>query len=113
LVKPIKATMSKVVLITGGSSGIGKAIESFYITRALLSMELAETQNGVEFYFSASYFRCQKSESIQAAVAKIIKLRQIRYCINNAGVGITGPLEEIPSEEIKITLRLTSSDLLK
>jgi NAD(P)-dependent dehydrogenase (short-subunit alcohol dehydrogenase family) len=33
--------------------------------------------------------------------------------INNAGVGITGPLEEIPSEEIKITLRLTSSDLLK
>jgi short-subunit dehydrogenase len=28
------------------------------------------------------------------------KLRQIRY-INNAGVGITGPLEEIPSEEIK------------
>jgi NAD(P)-dependent dehydrogenase (short-subunit alcohol dehydrogenase family) len=26
--------------------------------------------------------------------------------INNAGVGITGPLEEIPSEE-KITLRLT------
>jgi NAD(P)-dependent dehydrogenase (short-subunit alcohol dehydrogenase family) len=33
--------------------------------------------------------------------------------INNAGVGITGPLEEIPSEEIKTTLRLTSSDLLK
>jgi hypothetical protein len=49
--------MSKVVLITGGL-WIGKAIESFYITRALLYMELAETQNGVEFYFSASYFRC-------------------------------------------------------
>jgi NAD(P)-dependent dehydrogenase (short-subunit alcohol dehydrogenase family) len=76
-------------------------------------MELAETQNGVEFYFSASHFRCQKFESIQAAVAKIIASSGRLDIINNAGVGITGPLEEIPSEEIKTTLRLTSSDLLK
>jgi NAD(P)-dependent dehydrogenase (short-subunit alcohol dehydrogenase family) len=49
-----------------------------------------------------------KSESIQAAVAKIIASSgRLDIVINNAGVGITGPLEEIPSEEIKITLRLT------
>jgi short-subunit dehydrogenase len=34
----------------------------------------------------------QKPDSIQAAVVKNHrKLRQIRYVINNAGVGITGP----------------------
>jgi NAD(P)-dependent dehydrogenase (short-subunit alcohol dehydrogenase family) len=63
--------------------------------------------------FSASHFRCQKPESIQAAVEKIIASSgRLDIVINNAGVGITGPLEEIPSEEIKTTLRLTSSDLL-
>jgi NADP-dependent 3-hydroxy acid dehydrogenase YdfG len=77
LVKPIKATMSKVVLITGGSSGIGRPLESF-TSQGLCCMELAETQNGVEF--SASYFRCQKSESIQAVAKKSSQLRQIRYC---------------------------------
>jgi NAD(P)-dependent dehydrogenase (short-subunit alcohol dehydrogenase family) len=56
----------------------------------------------------------RNSESIQAAVAKIIASSgRLDIVINNAGVGITGPLEEIPSEEIKTTLRLTSSDLLK
>jgi NADP-dependent 3-hydroxy acid dehydrogenase YdfG len=70
LVKPIKATMSKVVLITGGSSGIGKAIESFYITRALLSMELAETQNVLNSIFPLVTLDVRNSESIQAAVAK-------------------------------------------
>jgi short-subunit dehydrogenase len=64
-------------------------------------MELAETQNGVEFYFSASHFRCQKFRIDSSCRCKNHrKLRQIRYFINNAGVGITGPLE-IPSEEIK------------
>jgi NAD(P)-dependent dehydrogenase (short-subunit alcohol dehydrogenase family) len=50
---------------------------------------------------------------IQAAVAKIIASSGRLDIVINAGVGITGPLEEIPSEEIKTTLRLTSSDLLK
>jgi hypothetical protein len=44
----------------------------------------------------------RNSESIQAAVAKIIASSgRLDIVINNAGVGITGPLEEIPSEEIK------------
>jgi NAD(P)-dependent dehydrogenase (short-subunit alcohol dehydrogenase family) len=55
-----------------------------------------------------------RNSEIQAAVAKIIASSgRLDIVINNAGVGITGPLEEIPSEEIKTTLRLTSSDLLK
>jgi NAD(P)-dependent dehydrogenase (short-subunit alcohol dehydrogenase family) len=44
----------------------------------------------------------RNSDSIQAAVAKIIASSgRLDIVINNAGVGITGPLEEIPSEEIK------------
>jgi short-subunit dehydrogenase len=41
-------------------------------------------------------------ESIQTAVTKIIATSgRLDIVINNAGVGITGPLEEIPSQEIK------------
>jgi NAD(P)-dependent dehydrogenase (short-subunit alcohol dehydrogenase family) len=50
---------------------------------------------------SASHFRCQNFDSSCRCKKNHRKLRQIRYCYNNAGVGITGPLEEIPSEEIK------------
>jgi short-subunit dehydrogenase len=40
--------------------------------------------------------------SIQSAVATIIQeAGRLDIVINNAGVGITGPLEEIPMEEIK------------
>ena len=44
----------------------------------------------------------RNTESIQNAVTKIIELSgTIDIVINNAGVGITGPIEEIPSQEIK------------
>jgi hypothetical protein len=67
LVKPIKATMSKVVLITGGLWN-RKAIGVF--TSQGLYMELAETQNGVNSIFPLVTLDVRNSESIQAAVAK-------------------------------------------
>jgi short-subunit dehydrogenase len=76
-------------------------------------MELAETQNGVEFYFPLVTLDVEIPNRFKLLLKKIIASSGRLDIINNAGVGITGPLEEIPSEEIKITLRLTSSDLLK
>ena len=41
-------------------------------------------------------------ESIQLAVAKVISIsKRIDVVINNAGVGITGPIEETPTEEMR------------
>jgi NADP-dependent 3-hydroxy acid dehydrogenase YdfG len=76
LVKPIKATMSKVVLITG-SSGIGKAIGEFYITRALLYMELAERV--LNSIFPLVTLDVRNSDS-KLPLQNHRKLRQIRYC---------------------------------
>jgi NAD(P)-dependent dehydrogenase (short-subunit alcohol dehydrogenase family) len=65
-------------------------------------MEQQKPRTGVEFYFPLVTLDVRNSESIQAAVAKIIASSgRLDIVINNAGVGITGPLEEIPSEEIK------------
>ncbi|WP_343618625.1 SDR family oxidoreductase [Flavobacterium sp.] len=95
--------MSKVVLITGGSSGIGKSIGEFLHKKGFVvygtSRNPEKIQNSV---FPLLALDVRNSETIKSAVAEVITLSgRLDIVINNAGVGITGPLEEIPMEEIK------------
>ena len=95
--------MNKVVLITGGSSGIGKSIGEYLHHKGFVvygtSRNPERIQNSV---FPLVALDVRNVDSIQAAVAKIIAdSGRLDIVVNNAGVGITGPLEEIPTEEIK------------
>ncbi|AMA48808.1 MULTISPECIES: SDR family oxidoreductase [Flavobacterium] len=94
----------KVVVITGASSGIGKAIG-----------ELLQDKGYIVYGTSRNPVRVEKSkiqlialdvrnvDTIKKAVEEIIaKSGRIDVLINNAGVGITGPIEEIPTEEMRI-----------
>ncbi|MGL4583968.1 MAG: SDR family NAD(P)-dependent oxidoreductase, partial [Flavobacterium sp.] len=94
--------MSKIVFITGGSSGIGRSVGEYL------------TQHGYKVYgTSRNPERVTDSkiplvkldvrdvESIKAAIKEVIDIEgRIDVLINNAGVGITGPIEEIPAEHI-------------
>ncbi len=95
--------MSKVVLITGGSSGIGKAVGEFLHKKGFV---VYGTSRNPEFIsnnvFPLIQLDVRNTESIKSAVAEIIERSgRVDVVINNAGVGITGPLEEIPTQEIK------------
>ena len=95
--------MSKVVLITGGSSGIGKSVGEFLHSKGFV---VYGTSRNPERYANSQFpllaLDVRNVESIQRAVAEVIsKSGRIDVIINNAGVGITGPIEEIPTEEIK------------
>ena len=95
--------MEKVVLITGGSSGIGKSIGEFLHTKGF---KVYGTSRNPERYLDSVFpliaLDVRNSETIQRAVAEVIsKSGRLDVVINNAGVGITGPIEEIPAEEIK------------
>lgn len=95
--------MPKVVLITGGSSGIGKAIGEYLTDRDYKVFGTSRNPQKV----SQSSFPILKMDvneiaSIEAVISEILgKTQKIDVVINNAGVGITGPIEETPEEEIK------------
>lgn len=95
--------MSKVVLITGGSSGIGKAMGEFLHHKGFTVYGTSRNPERIcNSIFPLLQLDVRNPESIQLAISEIIqKSGRVDVVINNAGVGITGPLEEIPTKEIK------------
>ncbi|WP_119791992.1 SDR family oxidoreductase [Flavobacterium anhuiense] len=95
--------MSKVVLITGGSSGIGKSIGEFLHQKGFVVYGTSRNPEKVlNSIFPLVALDVRNSDSIKNAVNRIIETSgRLDIVINNAGVGITGPLEEIPTEEIR------------
>ena len=95
--------MSKVVLITGGSSGIGKSIGEFLHYKGFVVYGTSRNPSRIsDSLFPLVQLDVRDNVSIEKAVAEIVqKSGTIDVLINNAGVGITGPVEEIPTEEIK------------
>ncbi|MFZ4106247.1 SDR family oxidoreductase [Flavobacterium sp.] len=95
--------MNKVVLITGASSGIGKSIGEFLHTKGFTVFGTSRNPDRISnSVFPLLTLDVRDIENIQKTVAEVIqKAGRIDVVINNAGVGITGPIEEIPSQEIK------------
>ena len=95
--------MSKVVLITGGSSGIGKSIGE-YLTEKGFSVygTSRNPERYTESKFPILQLDVKNIETIQQTITTIIKKEgRLDVVINNAGAGITGAIEEIPESEIK------------
>ncbi|TGD59724.1 SDR family oxidoreductase [Flavobacterium humi] len=95
--------MSKVVLITGGSSGIGKSVGEFLHQKGYLVFGTSRNPEKIQgSVFPLVALDVRDVGSIHKAVSEIIgKTGRLDVVINNAGVGITGPIEEIPTAEIK------------
>ncbi len=95
--------MSKVVFITGASSGIGKSIGEFLHAKGFIVYGTSRNPERItDSVFPLLALDVRNKENITQAIDIILqKSGRIDVVINNAGVGITGPIEEIPTEEIK------------
>ena len=95
--------MSKVVLITGASSGIGKSIANLLSENRMIvygTSRATKEENSLPYKMIA--LDVLDLESIQKAVATIIENEgRIDVLVNNAGMGITGSIEDTPTHEMK------------
>ncbi len=95
--------MSKVVLITGGSSGIGKSVGEFLTQKGFIVYGTSRNPQSIKNHpFKLVALDVTDIKTIDAVVTEVIsKEGRLDVLINNAGMGITGPIEETPTEEMR------------
>ncbi len=95
--------MSKVVLITGGSSGIGKSVGEFLVSKGFIVYGTSRNPSNIPNHpFNLIALDVTQRASIESAIEYIIaKEGKIDVLVNNAGMGITGPIEDTPTDEMR------------
>ena len=96
--------MNKIILVTGGSSGIGKAVCLYLHANGYV---VYGTSRNPEKYANEVPFKLISLDvldevSIDSAVKSIIaKEGKLDVLINNAGIGMLGSIEDSKTEEVK------------
>lgn len=109
----------EVTIITGGASGIGRAIAIYFLKKgrhvAILDIDKEAAQKALEIFeqinpsgdIKALFFQCDvsKEEEIKTSVAAVVqKLGRIDTLINNAATSANTPLGELSLDEWNRTL---------
>lgn len=94
--------MSKTICITGASSGIGKSIGNYLTDKGYRVIGSSRTpEKYPDSRFLLLPLEVKNPDSVQTFMQQVVAHSpQIDVLINNAGIGITGPAEEIPESEI-------------
>ncbi len=95
--------MSKVVLITGASSGIGLSIANFLLEKGFTVYGTSRSaKKAASYAFHLLALDVLQVATIEKAVAHVIeKEGKLDVLVNNAGMGITGPIEDTPTDEMR------------
>lgn len=93
----------KTILITGASSGLGKAVGEYLFHKGHNVFGTSRNPEKVaNSPFPLLALDLNKPDTIKHCVEKVIEISgRIDVLVNNAGVGILGPIEEIPTDELR------------
>src|SRR5210317_1594230 len=99
--------MSKTILITGASSGIGKATAKYFNEKSwnvIATMRTPDKEEELTKLNNMLVTRLDVTDSASitdAVKAGIEKFGKVDVLLNNAGYGAYGPLEVFPMENIR------------
>ena len=102
--------MKRVVVITGGSSGIGETTARYLSCMGDIIYSLSRTKKDT---FGIHYLECDvtRIEQVRESFIKIIgETGKIDVVINNAGIGISGPIENTKMESIQQIINVNIKD---
>ena len=89
----------KTILVTGGSTGIGKSIGELLVKQGFT---VFGTSRNPEKYPRSVFRLLAMDVRDTVSIANVVReIGTIDVLINNAGVGIAGAIEELPEAEIK------------
>ncbi len=89
--------MNKIVVITGGSMGIGKATANLFRQKGDIVLSIARQidEENREFSYIADISNEEQVKNIITQIGE--KYKKIDILVNNAGMGVNGALELLPS----------------
>ncbi|MBS1566480.1 MAG: SDR family NAD(P)-dependent oxidoreductase, partial [Bacteroidetes bacterium] len=94
--------MAKIVLITGASSGLGAAIAGYLSTKGYIVYGASRSLPSPQPAFRPIVMDVGDEKSVQQAVDVILQEQgRIDVLINNAGLGIAGPVEQLQLNDVK------------
>ena len=97
--------MKRVVFITGVSSGFGKRIALLLSSKGYLVYGTSRKDTETDQAVTVLKADVMDAVSVKLAVEKVIKIEgHIDVLINNAGMGISGAIEDFSAEDIKLQM---------
>ena len=98
--------MKKVVFITGISSGFGKSTAEYLAQKGHVIYGTSRKDIDVEDRINVLKADVTDVDSVKAAIETVLqKEGRIDILINNAGMGISGPVETALSDDIRLQMR--------